>query len=744
MNDTHPHTLRAAADGGAAPSIGQAALELGWILKRLGFMAGRALDRLQLHQALMDMDGQAAWTVQLSRACLQLDWPQPESLAQLDEARLPLVLHHPKHRWMVVVGRAPDGLWLAETPTGKRSLSQEDLMGPGVLGDLPRGGCLRVVIPATAQQPRRALTMVRTAFLKYKSIILEGVAATALINVVALATSFYSMQVYDRVIPSQGYQTLWMLTLGVVLSILFELMLKYARSRVMDHAVVGLDTSLSRDIFARLLNVRLDQLPQSVGSLAGQLRAYEGIRALLTASTVYLLVDVPFALLFIGVMGAIGSPYMIVVAGLFLLVSLSYGLSSRRKTEEYAKQGAKYSNEKTGLLVEAVEGAETIKAGYGGWRFLSRWIDTNQQAVGYDLKIRHVSEVGGFVAASLQQLGYAGLVAVGAWQVMEGHMTMGGLIACSILSGRAFAPVTMIPSLMVQYAHAKAALDGLERVYALDSDNAGVDKPLLPAQVQGHYRFEAVQYAYKSDGGGEIALHVPMLEIKAGEKVGVLGPVGSGKSTLLRLLSGMYHPRDGRILLDDLEISHISRQRLSEQVGYLQQDHRLFQGSLRDNLLIGLPDPGDDAIMAAARQTGLVALIADHPKGLALAIAEGGKGLSGGQKQLVALTRLVLTEPRIWLLDEPTSSMDDELERRCIALLKDKMSSDQTAVIVTHKPSILPLVTRLIVVVQHRIVLDGPRDAVLQQLAQGRGREQAAQAAQTQAATVSTVSGVGA
>ena len=242
----------------------------------------------------------------------------------------------------------------------------------------------------------------------------------------------------------------------------------------------------------------------------------------------------------------------------------------------------------------------------------------------------------------------------------------------------------------------------------------------LPEQLQGHFRLEDVSYSYRAvthtGAGSPLALSISKLEIQAGDKVGVLGPVGSGKSTLLRLLSGLYQPQEGRILLDGLELSHISRQRVSEQVGYLQQDHRLFEGTLRDNLLIGLPDPGDEALWLAARQTGLMALIADHPKGLELPITEGGKGLSGGQKQLVAFTRLILTQPRIWLLDEPTASMDDELERRCLVALKDSLTPERTAIIVTHKPSILPLVTHLIVVSQHRVMLSGPRDEVLQRL----------------------------
>jgi ATP-binding cassette, subfamily C, bacterial LapB len=697
------------------------ALNIGWGVQRMAALAGHSVDRLQLHQALLNIDVQQTSTEQITRLCQQLHWPPPQTLKRPDEARLPMLLQHPEHGWLVVVSRSADGQWQTEGSAGKRSLQLID-------GDHTATGMRfwRMILPAAQRAPHRAWTMIRTAFLRHKATLLEGALATFLINLVALATSFFSMQVYDRVIPSQGYQTLMMLSVGVMLSIVFEFAMKYTRSRVMEHAVVNLDSSVSRDVFQRLLNIRLDQMPHSVGSLAGQLRAYEGIRALLTASTAYLLVDIPFALFFIAVMVMLGSSYLGAIPLVFLVVSVLTGFSLRRGINAAAKQGARAANEKTGLLVEAVEGAETIKSGSGGWRFLSRWIDINHQSIAYDLKIRHLSELGGFLTATFQQISYAALIAVGAWQVMEGNVTMGGLIACSILSGRALSPAGMLPGLMAQYAHAKAALDGLERIYALEGDNAGIARPLLPESINGDYRLEAVRYAYQSgnlrQNSAQSALNIPTLHIQAGEKIAVLGPVGSGKSTLLRLLSGLYQPREGRILLDDLELSHIARQRLSEQVGYLQQDHRLFQGTLRDNLLIGLPDPGDDSLISASRETGLVNLIREHPLGLDLPISEGGKGLSGGQRQLVALTRLVLTKPRVWLLDEPTASMDGETEQLCIEMLSKRMLAQHTVVIVTHKPTLLPLVDRVIVMAQHKVVLDGPRDHVLQQLVE-KGRQ---------------------
>jgi ATP-binding cassette, subfamily C, bacterial LapB len=563
-----------------------------------------------------------------------------------------------------------------------------------------------------------ATQLIRQTFWQYKSTWLEGALATVLINLVALATSLFSMQVYDRVIPTQGYHTLFILGIGVLLSILFELALKTVRSKLLEYAVVGMDDTLSTDVFARLLAIRLDQLPNSVGTLAAQLRSYEGVRALLTASTAYILVDVPFALVFIVIMGLLGAPVLALVPLSFLVLSLLVGWMLKRATLAAAKHNASAAHQKTGLLVEAAHAAQNIKASFGGLGLLTRWQTINREAIDSDLKLRRLSEFGSHTTAALQQLSYAGLIAVGAWQVMEGNMTMGALIACSILSGRALSPAGMLPALMVQYAHANVALAGLDKVYALAQDN---HRTLQSAKLQGRYQLDDVQYAYLGQGVSPLALYIKRLDIQAGDKIAILGPVGSGKSTLLKILSGHYLPRQGRVLLDDMALDRIDAACLSRQVGFVQQDYRLIQGTLRSNLVMGMQamgmnEPDDDALMDAARRTGLIALIAQHPLGLDLLINEGGSGLSGGQRQQAALTKILLTEPRIWLLDEPTSSMDGESEQRCIQQLKASMTAEHTVVIVTHKPELLMLANRVIVMNHQQIVMDGAKDTVLQQL----------------------------
>jgi ATP-binding cassette subfamily C protein LapB len=297
---------------------------------------------------------------------------------------------------------------------------------------------------------------------------------------------------------------------------------------------------------------------------------------------------------------------------------------------------------------------------------------------------------------------------------------MGALIACSIISGRALSPMGTLPMMLVQWAHARAALKGLEKVFALETDHHGMDSPLLPDAIHGAYEFRDVKFFYSRF---EAALRVDQLQIRAGEKIGIVGPVGAGKSTLLKLASGLYKPQFGRVLIDGLDISGVGRGVLAEHVGYLPQEARLFSGSLRENLLIGIADPGDAAIIAACKSTGLIDLVASHPKGLELPVPEGGQAVSGGQRQLIGITRLMLAQPGVWLMDEPTSSMDTAAERRCITLLREAMQPEHTVLMVTHKESMLPLIDRLIVVARGTIVLDGPRDLVMQRLIQGESAQ---------------------
>jgi len=688
-----------------------------WAMLRLAQMQGTSVDVLSLRASLAAGNGASAPLQQLQKIAVQMGLDEPLLPDGPDRAHLPLLCHADDLGWAVVIDCDPSGQWVLLNAEGSHRAAPSALRGKVALINFNPQQDAQKLLQAMGEKPQMKTfaQQLQQTLRQYRRPMIEAALASAFIGLMALATSLFSMQVYDRVIPARSEYTLIVLSTGVLLSIFIEYAMKLARSHLMDYVVVGFDHRLSREVFQQLLNLRVDQVPSSVGSLAGQLRGYEQVRSFYTANTLFTLIDLPMSLLFVVIIALIASPWVALVPMVFGAMALFVGLRIRTQVSGLAKESAALSNMRTGLLVEAVEGIETIKAGSGGWKFLSRWIHYNKLTIQGDLRMRNATEGVGYLSGVMQQMSYAGLVVAGSLLVMQGHMTMGALIACSILSGRILAPVLALPGLLVQHAHARAALEGLERLYSLQSDNHGIDHPLVPTHLKGHYQLNHVEFAY---GQNPPVMVVPKLEIKPGESMAIVGPIGAGKSTLLRLLSGMYQAQKGSIRMDGLDMGHISRQLLSQKIGYLQQDHRLFQGTLRENLLIGLPDPGDEVLFAAMARTGMDRIVASHPQGLERPIMEGGKGLSNGQKQLVAFTRLILCNCDILLLDEPTATMDDAQERQCMAVLAEEGRAGKTLVIVTHKPGTLALVNRITVVAGSAIVMDGPRDAVLQQLQQ--------------------------
>lgn len=310
----------------------------------------------------------------------------------------------------------------------------------------------------------------------------------------------------------------------------------------------------------------------------------------------------------------------------------------------------------------------------------------------------------------LQQVNYVGLVAAGAYSVASGHLTMGGLIACSIISGRAFGPVLQIPQLISQWSSAKIALDALDNIMALPSDREEGVRLVVPDLCKGKILLEQMKFGYSEQ---QSVIEADSLAFSPGERVAIVGSVGSGKSTLIKVISGLYKPTAGTIYLDGVDLNQIAPDFIRENIGYLPQDVRLFNGTLRENLTLGLPTPSDSMIMNAASVTGLDKVISNNSQGLELMISEGGKGLSGGQRQLVGLTRLLLMKPKIMLLDEPTASMDTALESHVMKHLFNELPRDSMILVVTHKTSVLSLVGRVVVVNNAKVVLDDTRDKVI-------------------------------
>ena len=640
-----------------------------------------------------------------------------EWIEQPSANELPMITILPGIGCRIVYGMTDHGGWLLEGPTGSQQISQ-----------VPQGAWFVSLYRHDIHNDQAPgfLKIFKEALNSRKEIFVKAGIASMLGNLFALITSMYSLQIYDRVIPTQGIQTLIVLTVGVIIVMVLDMAVKLARSAIMEDFIKAVDIEISHKIFHRLLSIRMDQFPTSVGSLASQVRSYEAIRGFASTATLYVTIDAPFGLVFLLVIMAIAGPSVAFVALGFFILSIVVGLLFRRRIEDHTRRSATVANMKLGLLVDAVDGAESIKSSGASWQMINLWDRLNRQVVGDEAQTRYYSETSSYLSGFMQQLSYVLLVGTGAWLAASSSLTTGGIVACSILSGRILAPIGMLPGLIVQWGHAKIALENIEKVFALEGDHHGINRPLCPDVLKGGYQISGLRYAY---GGQNSAVSVDRLVINPGEKVAILGVIGSGKSTLLKLLAGIYKPQEGHVLLDGLDLQHISRHLITEKMGYLHQQIHLFAGTLRDNLLLGINNIPDSRIMEVSEVTGLSQVIVNHTKGLDLRIAEGGAGVSGGQKQLIAITRLILSQPNIWLLDEPTASMDDGHEQRVLAALAQAIAQEHTLVLVTHKPVLLRLATRLIILTPAGIVMDGPREEVLRKL-QGGNQSPEPQSAQ--------------
>ena len=616
---------------------------------------------------------------------------------------LPLLGYNPQRGWGVVQSRSAAGKWLVQLADGSCYETADETLT-----------CYRYVPPITSEGTSdTAMGLILRQLKQRLKTFAEVSFASFLLGLLGFVISFYSMQVYDRVIPNQGFHTLWVLTFGVLMAIAFEFSLKIVRSHLLEPAVLSMDVSISRALFERLQSIRMDQRPQRVGSLAAQMQGFESVRGFFSTTTLFLMLDLPLGLLFIFLIATIASWQLAAIPLLFLPLSVLWGFLYRYRLAALSKAAIAINHDKTGMLVEVIEGAETIKGNAAGWRFLGRWSQMIEKSAEQAVQTRHVMDQISYFTAAMQQISYVLLVAMGAWLVTRGELSQGGVVACSILTGRALSPSAQIPGFLVQWSNASASITALESLFKLQKDNHGVERPLVPKSLGGAVVFESVQFSYGPQAPG---LNLPLLRILPGEKVGILGPIGAGKSTLLTIAAGLAKPQKGRVLIDGLDISHISIAALGEHIGFMPQTAWMFSGTLRENLLLGQPDLDDELLIDTCKRTGLWGVVSNHPKGLDLKIMEGGKGLSGGQKQLVALTRLLISKPDLWLLDEPTSGMDDGLEAHVVNLLKEVIQVNQTLLLVTHRRSMLDLVDRLVILSPAGIQLDGPRDQVLAHL----------------------------
>ncbi len=550
------------------------------------------------------------------------------------------------------------------------------------------------------------------------------VVATCVVNLIGVSTSMFAMQVYDRVVPTMAYATLTALVTGMAIVVALDWTFKSIRGRILDSLACAVDQRVSQQVFEHLLHVQLDAQPRSLGTLAAQVGSLEAVRQFFSATVVFALVDLPFALMFLAFIGIIGGAVAWVYA-LLLPVALLLGFVTQWRLRGFLRAQLSRSNERQGLLVDSIRGAESIRANNAGWRFAREWQDITASIDRYGIRQRAISSFSTVTTSSLSTIAYVSAVVVGVWQIEAGRLTMGGLIACSILGGRIIAPVAQSVQYLVQWQNVSQALNMVHRVLSLESERRSGQQLLLPDQAPTAMALDGVRFAY---GESPIRqLDVEQLQLAAGDRVLLLGPVGAGKSTLLKILAGLYRPSEGRVRLGLADLWETDPLLVSTEIGYLPQTVHLFRGTLRSNLCL-TGTASDDRLLEVSCQLGVDAIAAGNPLGMDLPISEGGDGLSGGQRQLVALARVFINQPRIWLLDEPTTSLDRDMEERVWQALESTLRPDDILVVSTHRPLMASrLVNRVLMMQQGRVVRDGTPEMLLPQMVRQAPRPPAAQ-----------------
>lgn len=545
-----------------------------------------------------------------------------------------------------------------------------------------------------------------------RALVLAGL-ATVFANILALAISLYAMQLYDRVIPLASFETLIVLTAGVAFALLLDLALRSLRGVLIEAEAQAIDREVSEFFFARAQAIRLDARPGGIGTMAAQIQGQEQIRQVMSASSLFVITDLPFAVLFIFVVLGIGGPLALVPLISFpvaILMALLFARIIRQSSERAQVTGTR----KNGMLVEMLDASETLKANLGGWHMLARWNRLVAEVHHYDYPVKRASAVSGALFSTMQQATYTAVLCFGAYLAATGEITTGALLACSIIVGRINGPlIAQLPGLIVQWGYARSSLKGLDALLRYPVETTASRGGLRPGKLAGPISLREVRFAYR---GGPEVIAIEGLELRPGEKVAVLGGVGAGKSTLLKLLAGLYTPSSGSITLAGLDLSQIAEETLRRKVGYLSQSSRLVRGSLRDSLTMGLAGVSDDELIAVAQATGLDALFAGGSRGLDAELQEGGAGLSGGQRALVALNRLIHAAPSVWLLDEPTAALDAGSEKAALDAVQARLGKDSIMVMATHKLPLVERFDRVVVMNRGSVIRSEPADEFLRKI----------------------------
>lgn len=555
--------------------------------------------------------------------------------------------------------------------------------------------------------------------LAQRSAYLHVLLASAMLSVLAILSTFFTMNVYDRVVPNNAFSTLWVLAGGVVVAYAFEFLLKEVRGILADSAAKRIDVTVSGVLFSKVLNMQLLARPASSGAMAAHLREFEGVRDFFTSLSVLLLLDLPFFWVYVALMFYIGGAVVLVpVLAIPLVLIVLYMIQA--PMAQAVERSSATSVQKQGLLIEAINGHLDIKS-LGAEKVLRRlWDVCSLKSASESNKARYWSSFGVNFAGFVQQLVQVGVVIVGVYAIARGDLTMGGLIACGILNGRLMAPLGQMVSLGVRAQQTYQSIQTLSRIMEKPEDRQVGRRYISPVQLAGSIELRKVDFRYRQ-ADSEPAIAEISLSIRAGERVAIVGRTGCGKSTLLKVIAGLLESQAGAVYLGSRDVRQIDPARLRQLIAYVPQAPVLLSGTIRENLCMGRPHADDEELLAAARVAVLDDHIARHPQGYDRQVGESGGQLSGGQKQCLAIARAFLGDPAVILLDEPTSAMDSRTEEEFRSRFLG-YAEGRTVVLVTHKSSMLDMVDRIIVMDQGRILSDTSKDdlkAAMKRMASG-------------------------
>ena len=549
-------------------------------------------------------------------------------------------------------------------------------------------------------------------FKHYAPIYRHVVLASVVINLIGVLSPLFVMNVYDRVVPNNAIETLWVLAVGIVIAYCFDFLLRNLRSYFVDVAGRNADVVLSSKLVHKVLYMRLDAKPESTGALVNNLREFESLREFFSSSTLLAFIELPFLVVALLLLSFIGGP-LIVLPLLAMPCMFGAGFLIQAMAKRNAEHGYKQNMQKNALLVELVNGLETLKSCMAESRMLHLW----ERVVGISAKStsesKRYSNLAITISTLMTQLVTVGMVIWGVYRIEAGELTMGGLIGCNILVGRAMAPLMQIASLLTRLQNSKMSLKALDLLMELPSEEQSGREYVDMGRLTPSFSFEHLSFAYP--GAERLALSDVSLHIRPGERVGIVGRMGSGKSTLGKMLIGLYQPREGAVKFGGVDIRQMAQADLRSRVGVLPQDVVLFYGTVRENIVLGDPCINDHLVLRAAGIAGVTDFIRANPAGFGAQVGERGMNFSGGQRQAIALARALVRDPDILILDEPTSNMDNASEQQIKNRLARAMKG-KTLVLITHRLSLLELVDRLIVMEGGRIVSDGPKEDVLRRL----------------------------